>query len=473
MKILLINPPGDISASLGGFENIYKVMPPVNLGYLAGYLEKNNIIPRVLDGMLLPAKKAISLILAKVKEISPDVIGISCLTQTADISYLLSHEIRKISNAKIVFGNLHASYFAEDILRENVADIVAHGEGEETLLHLMKCLQNNNDLSSIEGISFRKDGEIIHNKKRNFIENLDNLPFPAWHLLEREKYKLFSFAEIKTPATLISASRGCPYNCSFCSLLIMGHKRRVRSIKNIVDEFEYMHNNFGYKQISFVDPIFPFTKKEGLNFAEELIKRNLHQRIIWTTETRVDLVDEELLKCLKMSGLKRIMYGFETGSDIILSDYKKQFTLQDAIDAVRITKKYGIEIIGFFILGAPTDTPESILKTIDFARGLNIDFAKFNILVPYPGTGLHKKLKQEGRIPEGQWQRYTSYPTKKVLPIYSPDGISKEELVDLQKLATKKFYLRLKIIFKFLFKTRTVSLRDILLGGISLIIPKR
>lgn len=472
MKVLLINPPCDVSLSVGAFADVYRVMPPVNLAYLAAYLEKNGIIPHIIDGMILHGKNKIGQILQKIKDIKPDVIGISCLTQTADISYQIAKEIRKISNAKIIFGNLHASYFAKSILEEDIADIVVRGEGEETLLQLIKYLQNNGNLSSVDGISFKENGVITHTRERNFIEPLDILPFPAWHLFERKKYKLFSFAEIRVPATLISASRGCPYNCSFCSLLIMGRKRRVRSVKNIADEFEYLNQKFGYKQISFVDPIFPFSKKEGINFAEELIKRKLHEKIIWTTETRVDLVDEELLKILRESGLRRIMYGFETGSNATLDEYRKQFTTEKATEAVEITKRQKIEIIGFFMLGSPCDTEESIFQTIDFATKLNIDFAKFNILVPYPGTSLYESLKKEGKLPEKNWSRYTSYPTRNTLPIYSPPSITKERLVELQHIATRKFYFRLKVIINLLFKIRTVAIRDIILGGISLLIRR-
>lgn len=470
MKVLLINPNCHKDLVVGKFAKVYQVMPPINLAYLAAVLEKAGVKVDIIDALAynLPLKDIIKLIINK----QPDLIGITCLTQTASEVFALCQEIKRyISTPPIILGNLHASYFADEILQKRTADIIVHNEGEYTLLELVKRFRDKKDLRYVKGISFLQNGKIITTSFRPFIKDLDELPFPGWHLFPLNKYRLFSFSEIRRPGMLILGSRGCPYNCAFCSLKTMGNQRRKRSAQNIAEEIECLIENFGYKQVSFIDSIFPFDKPEGIEFAEELKRRRLPEKIVWTTETRVDLVDEELLIKMKQAGLRRIMYGFETGVEERLSTLQKRFSIDGARETAKLTKKIGIEIIGFFMIGIPKETKESIKQTIKFAKEVDIDFAKFNILVPYPGTKLYEQLIQERklRVKDNQdWQRFTSYPTKKIKPIYVPETISADELIRLQKTAVKQFYLRPKIILRHLFKIRTLNLKDLILGLISI-----
>lgn len=469
MNITLINPSFNLKKALGGLSTVYTAMPPINLAYLAAVLKKEGYNIKIIDSLVANSNNKINEILTSLKNTKTNLVGISCLTQTANFTYKLAKEIKQKLNIPVVLGNLHASFFAEDILKKNIADIIVHNEGEITFLNLVNALQKNSPLEKVKGISYKLNGEIKKTPAQPLIKDLDTIPFPQWDLFPLQKYRLFSFAEIKNPGTIILGSRGCPYNCSFCSLLIMGNKRRCRSIKNIVAEFNYLHNEFGYKQISFIDPIFPLTKKEGLNFCEELIKENLHKKVIWTTETRVDLVDSELLSAMKNAGLRRIMYGFEMGSEEVLNSINKKTKLNDAVRAVNLTKSQGIEIIGFFMLGAPEENIKSINKTINFAKSLNIDFAKFNILVPYPGTALFDELVREKKIKYKSFDDFTSFPTKNNLGVYSPAKVSKKQLIKLQQKAILKFYLRLKIIYNHLFKIKSVKLIELLKGGLWLL----
>jgi len=469
MNIILINPACNLKKAMGGFSAVYTAMPPINIAYLAAVLKKEKHHVNIIDALVLNSNHKISTILTTLKNTNTDLVGISCLTQTANFTYHLAKAIKKNLNIPVVLGNLHASFFAEDILKKNIAEVIVHNEGEKTLLNLVNALQTNLSLENVPGISYKLNGEIKKTSVQPLIKDLDSIPFPQWNLFPLKKYKLFSFAEIKNPGTIILGSRGCPYNCSFCSLLIMGNKRRCRSIKNIVAEFNYLHNEFGYQQISFIDPIFPLTKKEGLSFCEELAKEKLTEKIVWTTETRVDLVDRELLSAMKKAGLKRIMYGFEMGSEEALNSINKKTKLPQAVRAVNLTKSLGIEIIGFFMLGAPQENVNSINKTINFAKSLNIDFAKFNILVPYPGTELFNKLTSEKKIKYKSFDDFTSFPTKKNLAVFSPEKVSKKQLIKLQQKATWQFYLRFKMIYNHLFKIKSVKLSELLNAGIMLL----
>ena len=250
----------------------------------------------------------------------------------------------------------------------------------------------------------------------------------------------------------------------------MGERRRSRSPGNIADEAGWLHERFGYRQISFTDPIFPLARKEGLAFSQELMRRKLHRKLVWITETRVDLVDLELLKAMREAGLRRIMYGFETGSEQGLDSIRKNTSLQAARHAVEITRKAGVHIIGFFMLGVPGETHRSINATIDFARNLNIDFAKFTVFSPFPGARVYEELRADGKIPDTEeWERFTNYPSRKNPPIYLPEALSLRDIIGYQRKALLRFYLRPRIILRHLVKIRTLGLRDVLGAAESLL----
>jgi len=299
------------------------------------------------------------------------------------------------------------------------------------------------------------------------VEDLDTIPFPAWHLLPWERYRLFNFARVDSPATLVLGSRGCPYRCNFCSLTVMGHNRRKRSIGNLVDECEYMWDRYGFRQMAYVDPIFPISKKEALAFRDEVCKRGLQKHQVWTTETRVDLMDRETVEAMYESGCRRIMFGFETGDQETLNAIKKDFEIQQAYEAVRLCKNAGMEVIGFFIIGSPGETERSINMTIDFSCDLGIEFAKYTCFVPYPGTPIYYDFLKDGTLTEPEcnnFARYTSYPTEENHAIYVTEALTQQDLIRLQKKAFRTFYLRPRMIYKHLVEIRALNANDMING---------
>lgn len=467
MKVLLINPMINQAETLGRLKRFMTPMPSIGLAYIAAVLEKNGVKVEIVDDFF--SRMGIGGITERVKNEKPDIVGVSCITPTAYQVFEIARRIKVYKKDTIVvLGNVHASIFAEPILKEEYVDVIVHGEGEYTMLELVKAIEGGKNLRGVEGISFLEDGTVIHTPTRPPIENLDGLPFPAWHLYPHSKFRILPFVEMKRPALVISGSRGCPYKCSFCVKVMKG-LRRARSAKNIVDEFEWLIENFGIKQVAFVDPIFPFGKKEGLEFCEEIISRGVNKKVIWATDTRVDLVDKELLQKMKEAGCKRIMYGFETGTQTVLDGLVKKFTLEDAKKAAEETKKAGIQSVGFFMLGMAGETKETAQRTIEFARELNIDFAKFTVTVPYPGTELYETLLREGKLNTDDWSKFTPYTQDPESLVYVPDGMSGEELLAMQKKAFFGFYMRPKMIFRHLFKIRTVKLQDLLYGAYTLL----
>ncbi|MEW6201020.1 MAG: radical SAM protein [bacterium] len=468
MKILLINPFTGSGATAGRYRRFLSPMPPISLAYVAAALENADIDMAVYDDYTCGGDR--KLLFDFLENSRPDAVGLTCVTPTASRTYEICREIRQVfPRMYIILGNIHPSVFYESILHDDIADIVVHGEAEESLPETIKAIEGGDDLRAVRGISFRENGKVITTDPHPYINNLDTIPFPAWHLFPRNRYRIFNFATVKNPGTLILGSRGCPYRCTFCSLKIMGTKRRARSPKNIVDEFEFLYEKYGYVQPSFIDPIFPFSKKEGIAFSNEMIARGLHQKMIWITETRVDHVDEELLTAMSAAGLRRIMYGFEVGSEQAMEKIQKRATINDARIAVEQTRRAGIQIIGFFMLGVPGDTLKTIEQTIRLAASLDIDFAKFTVFSPFPGTQAYDDLLKEGKIHQTyEWERFTNYPTRKNPPIYLPDSLTTNDIVRSQKRAFVKFYLRPKMIFHHLFRVRTLGLRDFINGVLTL-----
>jgi radical SAM superfamily enzyme YgiQ (UPF0313 family) len=468
MYVLLVHPSVYLKDPHGGLHKFETPVPPPGLAYIAAVLEKNDVDVEIIDDNLV--KTGVDGILEKIKNKSPDIVGITCLTPAAPTVYEIAKKIKEYSSRiVVVLGNIHANVFVESILREGVADIVVHGEGEYTMLEIAKSIEENKSLERVKGISFLENGRVICTPRRPFIENLDELPYPAWHLFPPlKKYKPVPFGAIENPALPIVGSRGCPYGCAFCSLSHMGKEYRTRSVKNVVSEIEYLISRFGVKQLIFVDEIFPMHKKYGVEFCDEMISRGLNKKIVWITNTRVDLVDRELLQKMKEAGCRRIIYGFESGVQMLLDNVKKGFTLEDSRRAMKYTKEADIESVGLFMLGLPGETKELSQQTINFAKELDVDFAKFPLTLPYPGSELYETLLKEGKPRTDDWGGFTTYPSISNL-VWIPDGMSGEELIEMQRKGMYDFYMRPKIIFRHLFKIRTTGISDLFYGAFILL----
>lgn len=461
MKFLLINAFHSPDATAGYYKRFLAPMPPITQAYIAAALEQAGVDVRFYDDSLAGGNHAaLSRVLLAMK---PEIVGLSPVTAAMPGVERVASLVRHLCpETKIVMGNIHADIFYSEILSRGLADIVVHGEGEITAVELCEELAKHQpDLQKVKGISFVRDNKVITTEMRPYIENLDDLPFPAWHLFPLEKYRIFNFARVKEPGMLVLGSRGCPFRCTYCSLKIMGTARRRRSPQNIADEFEYLHDRFGFVQGSFIDPIFPLSKKEGLAFAEEITRRGLHKKMIWVTETRTDLVDRELLQAMADAGLRRIMFGFEAGDPEQLKKICKGAKFDTGFEAVNAARDANLEIIGFFMLGIPGETTQTMQATIDYARALDVDFAKFTVFVPFPGTVVYYDLLKKDKIAApNDWQRYTSYPTKKMPPIYVPDGLTDAQIIAYQRKAYASFYLRPKMAYRHLVQIKALTLRD-------------
>lgn len=466
MDILFINPGCDSSLSAGELQDFYKPIPPISLAYLAAYLEQQNISVKIYDDALQTSNNQKLLkFFASIPQ--PLVIGLP--TFSANIMYRVEEIIQiaktRFPQALIILGNTHANIFKKELFANKLVDFIALGEAEETLLELILALKKQQkNFSKIKGLVFRNaQNKIIENPKRKLLNNLDTLPFPAWHLLSLNKYKYFFLGKVKKPVLLISGSRGCPYHCSFCSsAVVQGQLRRTRSPKNIADEMEYFQKKYRIKQFYFIDALFPLNPQEGRRFCQELIRRNLARKFIWVTETRIDAVNEELLCLMAKAGCRRIFFGLESFSQKNLDQMKKGLAISKAKKIIALCKKYKIESLGFFIIGMPGETKQDIQKTIDFARSSQLDFARFSVFTPYPGSKAYEQLKKTGQLNNKcveNWNCYTVYPTATTPSVYLNNNLTISELVFYQKLAHLKFYLKAPRIIKIL---KYLDFRDFL-----------
>lgn len=358
--------------------------PPLGLGYIASVLKQNNFSVRILDGTFKGEKELID----EVKSHRPKIIGIYSMYSNDLESLSIAKKVRNYSNLLVVGGpspTVNPVSFLSDF------DIVVLGEGENTMLEVATNSLKDNDIKDINGLAIKIGDKVHYTKKRENIEDIDSFPFPARELFDNDAYKEYHKRLFGQNMTSMISSRGCPFDCDFCSRPIFENSFRVRSPVNVVDEMESIYNQ-GYDAIWFADDCFTIHRDRIMRICDEIISRELI--IKWHCLSRVDSIDSELTMRMKEAGCQRIYFGIESGDDDVLRMImNKGFDVSTAKRAVFDTKSSNIETGGFFILGYPGESNESILNTINFATSLPLDYVSFTLPYPIPGTGLYEKVK--------------------------------------------------------------------------------
>lgn len=447
MKVALVIPGVNLDKSYGGLKDFSNPQPSIGLAYIAAVLKKHHHEVVVVDAYVSQLNN--EQIVDIIKKEGSQIVGISVLSTSAGVVEQLSEGLRKaIPAVKIIMGNIHASLFDEEMIRKGLTDYVAHREGEYTMLELVEKISRSESVRDVRGISFLDDGQVVRTEPRPLIEDLDGLPFPDWDSFPLEKYKSDPRTALVPGQSEIQilATRGCPNLCTFCSSHTersLGFKYRMRDPIKVVDEIEYMHEKYGARAFSFMDLAFPLVKRHALSLCGEIVKRGLHKKIKWTSELRVKPLDLETLSAIKEAGCCKINFGIESGNNRILNILKKNFLVEDVERAVELARRAKLEANGMFMIGLPEETEREIMDTINLALRLKLRFAIFNIFVPYPGCELYDVLNSQGKIHFEDWADFTSYPTfTDKEPVYVPDGLTKAKLMNLQRQAMKKFYLR-------------------------------
>lgn len=458
MRILLINPPrhNEILADNPAFideERGYN--PPLGLLYLAGYLKKkSDYFVSCIDAQAeeLDYNDDFK---GKIKEINPDIIGITAMTftmidvlKTIDLIKKAEKDLNK--RITIVLGGPHVHLYPEETINLRGVDYLIKGEGEDPFLKLLETIEKKGDLSEIKGLVYKKGDKIIDNPAGVLIENLDELPFPDRTLLPVDKYNsILSGGKI---VTTMFTSRGCPFQCAFCDRPHLGKKFRARSAKNVVDEMEECLK-LGIEEILIYDDTFTVDRQRTIDICDEITKRDL--RFIWDIRARVDTVDTQVLSKLKQAGCARIHFGVEAGTEKILKVLNKNIHLNQIEEAFKESKKQGIERLAYFMIGSPIETKEDIKETVEFAKKIDPDYISVTILTPYPATEIYKWALEQKVIESDYWREFAKNPEKEFVTKYWEKELSKKELFKLINEFYKEFYGRPKYILKELLKIRS------------------
>ena len=434
MKILLVKP----------YNLSDHIQPSLGLGYLAQSARKDHEV-RILD--CIKERVDIGRLGAYLKKYSPDVVGFQCYT--FDLKFVKSAlKTAKNINRSVItaVGGPHPSAMPSETMRYMGRDVdyLFAGEAEASFPKLLDILSNaKGDLASVPGLVWREEDRVRSNPAF-YIEDLDAVGLPAWDLIRPEDYPEAQHGAFfrKFPIAPIMLTRGCPYPCTFCAgKVVSGRKIRKRGIDSVLGEMKMLYKEHGIREFHVIDDNFTM----DASYAKEFLKRlkGLGLDISWAVPNgvRMETLDPEMLKLMKDTGLYLISLGIESGSDEILRLMKKGNTVSKIRECVRTINGSGIDVAGFFILGYPGETEESIKKTIRFSLELGLVRANFFTYLPFPGSESYDQLASAGELDRVDWDNFYF-----MNAAYVPPGLTRKKLKSLQRLAFAAFYLRPKIM---------------------------
>jgi len=437
--------------------------PSMGLAYLAAVLEPYYTI-KILECQTERVYDPTD-VLAVIRETNPRVLGFSLPTLSMPNAELIVKELLKQDKRPVLIaGGPHPTMCPDEMI-EMGFDYVAVGEAEETMLELMAYIYEKPDaknLDDIDGIAFNRNGQAVITNKRKLLD-VNTLPFPAWHYFKIENYS--GYVRKRDRCLPIMGGRGCPESCTFCYKGIFGTRLRVRNVELVVDEIQYLKDEFKIEEFVILDENFTLKKDYVLKFCDLLIERNINLPWFLGSGVRVDAADEEVVAAMKKAGCYRASLGVESGNEEILKELNKRITKDQVRRAVALYKKYKYDVTLFFVIGSPSETRETVMESIKFAIELNPDLVQFNIVMPFPGTALYDYFDSKGLLLTKNWQDYNMF-DKERDPVFTHPNLSWEELKELRTFAYKKFYYRFGFAVKQTFK----AIKSI--GEIRLLIKK-
>ncbi len=465
MKALLIY-PCEMSVYKGTrfeFKQTQECVPPLNIAVLAGSLRSAGHEVRALD--LQAESDPQAAIRRAVSSWQPDLVGISFKTPLYNQARQIAALVRRLAPAALlVGGGVHATNYPHECLAETDMDVIVIGEGDYTIVRLANAVAlaagdavppaagDAVPLSEIGEIAYKQDGRIVVNRNlqngadsgsrqpgpRETSRNLDGLPYPDWEVFDLEKYtgisRLFYDA---APVGFIETSRGCPARCVFCSKGVSNSTWRCKSPRRVVDEIQRMLD-YGFREIEIVDDAFTTDLNRAVAVCEEILRRKLKFPWCCRNGLRVRDVSPEFFRIARKAGLHLVAFGFETGSETLLAQMRKGATLEHGRQVSRWARRCGITVMGYFLMGLPGETEQTLRKTIDYACSLEIDLVKYNLVIPLPGTRLHEMWKD--RIKLGHWDQYNFHLPARDL--YQHPNLDWDTLEAYLREGYRRFYLR-------------------------------
>jgi len=449
MRVALINPRFRLPIDT-------RTAPHLGLAYLAAVSEKRGDEVVIFDCDV--EKQPVS---EFIQEFRPHIVGITANTPQVKQAWRTARAIREVHDCPIVLGGPHVSVLPEESCEKPFVDIVVRGEGEETWIDVCNRVEaylkdqpefhtdafmhpENEVFQDCLGITFKtSDGQIHNTLDRPSIADLDSLPWPAYHFFKMDRYTNLQPATDHIDGARsfsIMTSRGCPYRCTFCSQSIMPIKWRSRSPESVLAEWRHLVEDFDAQEIGILDDSANIRIKRLEEVAQLLIENNLnHVPWIFVNGIRANLASKELLSLLKTAGLKRTAFGVETGDLEIMKSIDKKIDMETIRQAFKNAKEVGLETIGFFIIGLPGDTRETMQRTIDFAIELDPVIANFSMMTPYPGTKVYEMVKRQGRFLINDWEDYVFFEQQ---ARYEMGEMTAELVEEMYRKAYRQFYLR-------------------------------
>lgn len=431
MKLALINPRYDPEHA----------QPPLGLLRIAASAEQEGWNVKLIDGNVLDLSpfEVANHIPADV-----DLVGLTGMTPIVNYAFEVANFVKASLDVPILLGGSHITILPVETMKSiKEIDIGVISEGEETLRELLKYYDEPEKLKTVKGIIYREGGKIITTKHRPFLKNLDVLPYPAYHLLEKPltKYRPFPPHGRKLPFMSIVSSRGCPFNCTFCSHNVWGRVFNTFSANYVYEQIRFLMEQYNVKYIQFYDDSFTLKRKRIMELCGLL--KNLD--IDWSCETRVNCVDRELLTVMKQAGCNLIGFGLESGVQRVLDVLNKQITLNQSRKAIELCDDLGITSIAYMMLGCPSETEKEILESMNFVNSLPLDYVQWSICTPYLGTPLYQQARQRGvQLPESwaDWVYANLGSVRKSSSFVANENLTVEELKEHHIKAYRSFYSR-------------------------------
>lgn len=441
-NILLISP-----TSVGyGKKHKRRVFlyPPIGLCYIASILRNSGHKVLMLDVSLIIESEVTGIMRNMMLNNSIDFVGITATTPQIEEAFDILSIVKEVNKKCLtIVGGPHVSAMPMHVLNNKYVDIIVMGEGEETIADLFS---NINNLKEVNGIGFKSNGSTVINKARPLIKDLNSVPYPAYDLLDMKQY-----GDVFLGRGLgVSGSRGCPYSCSFCSKSVFGNEIRLRSSENFINELIHWKNNYNVQNFFFQDEVFSIDKNRATDICERIIKSNLN--IKWLCSTRANLLTKDLMRLMRDAGCINLGIGVESADKKILEHCTKKVTLEDIQRVVKWANELKITCQGFFIIGLPYETKDSIKRTIDFSRKVGFDYVSFSTLIPLPNTKIWD-MAERGELIRWKNKDFTAF-GKYSDPVIETADLTTEELKYYFKLAYRKFYFDPKYILR-----RIIALR--------------
>lgn len=450
MRVTLINPPYRLEDLVGkskSMKGIMNVVQPLGLGYIAALLEREGYEVRIEDSQCLGETHQD--LINRIKKYDMDIIGISATTPTFGSSLLTAELVRQnLPHVPIIIGGAHVSALPRETMAYDCFDVGVIGEGDYTALDLVKHIEKNglDGLERVPGIVFRRNGEFQETERRPFIKDLDEVPFPARHLLPPlHMYHPAPTSYRKLPNAHLLSSRGCAgARCLFCDRGGFGFQVRFRSVENVFAEIEELIDVYGARDLKFFDDTFTIDKKRVLRICEEFKKRKID--VPWCCLARANTVNREILRAMREAGCWEILFGLESMDQNVLTNLMKFTTVEQNIQAVKLCHEVGISVRANFIVGSPFDTLETMETDLREAIRLNVDFAHFNKFTPYPGSELYRILTNQGyKFDFPTWESQLDLKGK---IMYCPNSMTEDQYRKWLIESHKRYYMRPKYIMK-------------------------